>query len=75
MNNIKFILRDTWVAIPSFFIALYFLMRFAGNIIEYFLCPFFGKWAFIISLPITWPYIYSPLMDIICDFFFENDKN
>lgn len=74
-DNIKFILRDTWIAFPALFIAIYCLLKFTGNITEYFLYPFFGKWTFIVSLPLTWPYIYSPLLDTIMDFFLKVDED
>lgn len=71
---IKNIVRDTWVAFPAILLAIYFSAILIGNIIEYFLFPFFGKWSVLISLPISWPYIYSPVLDEIMNFFLKDKE-
>lgn len=65
-------IRGTWLEIPAFFlfciICLYAIF-FAESIVQYFLSPFFGKWSILISFPIAWIYIYSPILDELGEHF------
>jgi hypothetical protein len=72
-KHIKYLVKDTWIAIPALILSFWLAIVLTGNLVKYFLYPFFGDWAILISLPICWPYIYSPIFDEILSFFFRND--
>jgi hypothetical protein len=68
-------LKSTFLEIPAFLLMLlacYLILYNVGMFIEYFTYPHLGKWGFLLTLPITWPYIYSPILDKIWDFFDRN---
>lgn len=67
-------IRGTIWEIPAFcllLLACWMIFYNVGMMIEHFTFPHFGKWGFIITFPVTWPYIYAPIFEKIWEFFDE----
>jgi hypothetical protein len=67
-------IRGTIFEIPAvciFLLVLWMVFYNVGMLIEHFTFSHLGKWGFILTFPITWPYIYVPLFEKIMELFDE----
>lgn len=74
MNYIKKNIRGSIFEIPAFLLFLlvgWMVFYNVGMMIEYFTLSYFGKWGFLLTFPITWPYVYVPIAEKFWEFFEE----